>query len=333
MIATVAADANFNEGTSAPLDFTINKATLTITAGNQTVTYGTSVGTVTGAGSFTATGFLNGETASLIGGSASYTTTYTATTAAGTAGVTITPVVTNLTATNYTFTPANGTITISKANSTITVNSPTTSTVTGSTGEVTYSYSGTGLTIYGPSAILPTNSGTYQVVATVASDANFNEASSAPFDFENSKANSSVTVKSGTISNFTYSGLAQGPGLSDFDFTGSTGAKTVFYTGTGSTSYSSSTPPTNAGDYQVVASVEGDANFNEASSTAFAFIISPKAITITADAKSKIYGASDPAFTFQVTSGSLVSGDQLTGSLARATGENVGTYSINQGTL
>lgn len=333
VIATVAADANYNGATSAALAFTINKAVLTITANDQTVAFGTPVATVSGNGSYIATGFVNGETASIIGGSASYTTTYTATTAAGTAGVTITPVVTNLTATNYSFTPANGTITISKANSTITVNSPTTSIVTGSTGAVTYSYSGTGTTTYGPTAVLPTASGTYQVVATVASDANFNEASSAPFAFEISKANSSVTVKSGTVSNFTYSGLAQGPGVSDFDFAGSTGAKTVLYTGTGSTSYSSSTPPTNVGTYQVVASVVEDANFSEASSTAFSFLISPKAITVMADAKTKIYGASDPALTFQVTSGSLVLGDQLTGSLARAAGENATTYPINQGTL
>ena len=333
VIAILPADANFNGATSDLLAFTINKAVLTITADDQTVAFGTAESTVTGSGTYTATGFVNNEDSSVIDGSVTYTTTYTATTAAGTAGVTITPVVTGLTATNYSFTPANGTITISKANSTITVNSPTTSTVTGSTGAVTYSYSGTGTTTYGPSAILPTGSGTYQVVATVTSDANFNEASSAPFEFEISKANSSVNVKSGTISNFTYSGLAQGPGVSDFDFAGSTGAQTVLYTGTDGTTYSSSTPPTNAGTYEVIATVAADANFNEASSTAFSFLISPKAITVTADAKTKIYGASDPALTFQVTSGSLVSGDQLTGSLAREAGENVGTYAINQGSV
>ncbi len=56
-------------------------------------------------------------------------------------------------------------------------------------------------------------------------------------------------------------------------------------------------------------------------------------ITITADAKTKVYGTSDPVLTYQITSGSLVRTDSLSGSLARATGENVGTYAINQGTV
>jgi hypothetical protein len=61
--------------------------------------------------------------------------------------------------------------------------------------------------------------------------------------------------------------------------------------------------------------------------------ISTRAITVTADPKSKTYGDSDPALTAQVTSGSLVGSDSLSGSLTRAAGENVGTYAIQQGTL
>ncbi|MGE0862557.1 MAG: MBG domain-containing protein [Vicinamibacterales bacterium] len=61
----------------------------------------------------------------------------------------------------------------------------------------------------------------------------------------------------------------------------------------------------------------------------------PRAVTITADAKTKIYGDSDPALTYQVTAGSLLSGDEFTGSLVRAAGENVASspYAINQGTV
>jgi hypothetical protein len=61
--------------------------------------------------------------------------------------------------------------------------------------------------------------------------------------------------------------------------------------------------------------------------------IGQNAITVTADPKSKVYGDIDPALTYQVTSGGLVSGDSFTGSLTRATGENVGTHDILQGTL
>jgi hypothetical protein len=50
---------------------------------------------------------------------------------------------------------------------------------------------------------------------------------------------------------------------------------------------------------------------------------------VTADAKSKAYGAADPALTYQVTTGALVGSDVLTGSLSRVAGEDVGTYAIS----
>lgn len=63
------------------------------------------------------------------------------------------------------------------------------------------------------------------------------------------------------------------------------------------------------------------------------FAIGARAITITADAKTKTYGDSDPALTYQITSGSLVSPDAFTGSLTRVTGEDAGDYSIQQGNV
>src|SRR3989442_6257583 len=61
--------------------------------------------------------------------------------------------------------------------------------------------------------------------------------------------------------------------------------------------------------------------------------ISPRPVTITAEAKSKIYGDADPALTYQITSGSLKSADIISGELTPDAGENVGTYAIKQGTL
>ncbi len=61
--------------------------------------------------------------------------------------------------------------------------------------------------------------------------------------------------------------------------------------------------------------------------------ITPRPITVTADGKSKIYGESDPALTYQITSGALINGDSLTGSLSRVPGEAVGSYAILQNTL
>jgi len=61
--------------------------------------------------------------------------------------------------------------------------------------------------------------------------------------------------------------------------------------------------------------------------------ISPVAITITADTKSKVYGDVDPALTYQLTSGALVAGDAFTGSLTRRVGEDVANYAIAAGTV
>ncbi len=60
--------------------------------------------------------------------------------------------------------------------------------------------------------------------------------------------------------------------------------------------------------------------------------ITKKAVTVTADTKTKIYGNADPTLTY-VVSPALISGDAFTGSLSRAAGEDVGAYAINQNTL
>ena len=106
---------------------------------------------------------------------------------------------------------------------------------------------------------------------------------------------------------------------------------TYSYVGTGSTVYASSAAaPTNAGTYAVTATLV-DPGYSNSSSRTEAFTILPKPITITADAKSKAYGETDPAWTF--TSTGLLNSDSLTGSLTRASGENPGTHAITQGTL
>ncbi|MHC1705642.1 MAG: YDG domain-containing protein [Tenuifilaceae bacterium] len=60
--------------------------------------------------------------------------------------------------------------------------------------------------------------------------------------------------------------------------------------------------------------------------------VRPLGITATAG-QSKKFGEADPTFAYTITSGSLVSGDALTGTLSRVAGETVGTYAIQIGTL
>ena len=52
---------------------------------------------------------------------------------------------------------------------------------------------------------------------------------------------------------------------------------------------------------------------------------------MTAAAKQKVYGNSDPALTY--TYSGLATGDSFTGNLTRVSGENAGTYAINRGSL
>lgn len=61
--------------------------------------------------------------------------------------------------------------------------------------------------------------------------------------------------------------------------------------------------------------------------------ITPVALAITADSKTKNYRDADPSLTYAITSGSLVGGESIAGALTRVAGENPGTYAINQGTL
>ena len=103
---------------------------------------------------------------------------------------------------------------------------------------------------------------------------------------------------------------------------------------TGTFAYINPTLVPNAGTY--VASVR----FTPTNTTLYNTVdgtinvtVNQRAITITADAKTKVYGNTDPALTYQVTSGSLVTGDSWTGALTRVAGENIGPYAINQGTV
>ncbi|MHC1769369.1 MAG: MBG domain-containing protein [Verrucomicrobiia bacterium] len=61
------------------------------------------------------------------------------------------------------------------------------------------------------------------------------------------------------------------------------------------------------------------------------FAITPKAIQVTANPQTKVYGEADPALSY--TADPLVGSDSFSGALSRAPGEDVGSYAIGQGTL
>lgn len=70
------------------------------------------------------------------------------------------------------------------------------------------------------------------------------------------------------------------------------------------------------------------------STASLSAIVAGRAITVTpTSGQSKVFGASDPAIQYSVTSGSLYGQDTFTGSLSRVPGEDAGRYSISGGTL
>jgi autotransporter-associated beta strand protein len=168
----------------------ITKVALTITAADQSVAYATAVATVTGAGTYTPTGFVNSENASVIGGSATYSTSYTITTEVGTTGVTITPIVSSLTSTNYSFTAATGTITVGKANQSITalttpitkiLSDATYSVATTATSGLTVNYSSNNAsvaTVASNGTVTIQGVGTAIITASQAGNSNYNPATS-----------------------------------------------------------------------------------------------------------------------------------------------------------
>jgi hypothetical protein len=85
----------------------------------------------------------------------------------------------------------------------------------------------------------------------------------------------------------------------------------------------------NAGTATVTITDKDGGNYNVSGTKTFT--IKQAALTITADAKSKVFGAKDPELTYKAEG--LAKGDELTGALARAEGENVGEYDITQGKL
>jgi hypothetical protein len=91
-------------------------------------------------------------------------------------------------------------------------------------------------------------------------------------------------------------------------------------------------PGENVGTY-AISSTLANANYT-VTFVAANLTIGQAAITVTADAgKSKKASEADPVFTYTITSGALVNGDQLTGALSRASGETVGIYDITLGDL
>ncbi|WP_375417255.1 MBG domain-containing protein [uncultured Hymenobacter sp.] len=159
-------NSGYNDSSSPILIQTVTRAPLTVTAQNKTKTYdGQAFSPFTAA----ITGFVNGETSGVVSGGTTYTGEGVAAVNYRVTPYTITPVVTGLSAANYSFSPANGTLTINRALATITL-SNLTATYTGSSRSATITTNPAGLATtvtYAGSTTPPTAPGSYAVVAAL----------------------------------------------------------------------------------------------------------------------------------------------------------------------
>jgi len=192
-------------GSSVTVTQTVLQTTPTLTLTASAITYGQTLTSSSLTGSVATNGYdLDADGDEAVAGSFAFADN----TIIPNAGVTNVWVIFLPTdTTNYTTASNTVSVTVNKANSSVTVTGttsftydgagqgPANASVTGSGGLVGYSYSGTG---YGPSANTPTNAGSYTVTATLAADSNYNSATSSPTAFNISPAPASVTADAKT---------------------------------------------------------------------------------------------------------------------------------------
>ncbi|MFD2556505.1 tandem-95 repeat protein [Sphingobacterium tabacisoli] len=90
------------------------------------------------------------------------------------------------------------------------------------------------------------------------------------------------------------------------------------------------------GTVTITATQTGNNEYLPALSVSQSLTIVPAILTVTADAKTKVYGESDPVLTYTVKASDLRNGDVasvVTGKVSRIAGEDVGSYTIGQGNL
>jgi len=195
--ANQAGNANYAAATSVSRSFTVNAAVLTVTANNASRPFGVANPAFT----YTITGFVNGDSSSVVSGTATETTTATTASAAGTYPISF--ATQSLVAANYRFLYVSGTLTISGGVSqTIIFNalpnvtygvSPITLTATASSG-LPVSYTVTGPATLSGSTLTITGTGTVTVTASQAGNSNYAPAT---------PVSQSFTVSSASTANFT----------------------------------------------------------------------------------------------------------------------------------
>ncbi len=335
--ASQAGNANFAAAAPVPQTFTVATAVLTVTANNQSRLSGQPNPTLT----YAITGFVNGDTQSVVSGTPTLSTTATTGSAAGTYPITISAG--TLAATNYTFTFVNGTLTVTGgAAQTITFGplpnvtygvAPITLTATASSGLVV-SYAATGPATVSGSTLTITGAGSVTVTASQAGNASFEAATPVPQTFTVTPEAQTITF--GALPNVTY-----GVVPITLTATASSGLAVSYAVTSGPATVAGSTLTiTGAGSVTVTASQAGNTNFGAATAVPQTFTVATAVLTVTANNLSVAVGLPIPTLTYTITG--FVNGDTqgvVSGtpglSTTATTGSTAGSYpiTITAGTL
>ena len=160
-----------------------------------------------------------------------------------------------------------------------------------------------------------TNAGSYTATATKVSNSNYALPDGAACDFTIAPKNISDMTVNLSAAVLTYNGKDQTKAVASVKDGNTTLYSGRDYTVSGATQ-------TNAGHYELT--VTGTGNYT--GSKTVAWEIAPKAVTVTANNATKVYGAEDPALTAKVSG--TVGSDTVEYTVNRAEGNNVGTYDI-----
>ncbi|MGI4847827.1 MAG: beta strand repeat-containing protein, partial [Janthinobacterium lividum] len=262
---------------------TVNKAALTITANNDTKTYN-GLG-YTGGNGVIYSAFVNGETASVLTGTPSYTGSSQNAINSGTYA--ITPG--GLSSDNYTLTYASGTLTVSKAALAVAANASKTYDGLAFNGG-TLSYTGLvngetgavlgGMPAFGGSAQGATNAGSYAITTSGLTSANYD------ITFNTG----SLTIAKAALAvvanaSKTYDGLAFSGG--NLSYTGLVNGETGAVLGGSATFSGASQGAIGAGSYAIMTSGLTSANYNITFNTG-TLVVSKAALAVVANA-SKTY--------------------------------------------
>src|SRR6202034_4181459 len=298
-------------------NLTVTAAALTVAADAQTRVYGTANPTLT----YTETGLVNGDT---LTGALATTATVTSSVAGSPYAITQGTLAAS---SNYTLSYTGANLTVTAAALSVTADAQTR--VYGATNP-TLTYTETGLvngdTLTG--ALATTATVTSSVAGSPYAITQGTLAASSNYTLSYTGANLTVTAAALSVTADAQTRVygAANPTLT-YAETGLVNGDTL--TGALATT---ATTTSNVGAYGITQGTLNNANYT-ITYVGANLTVTAAALSVTADAQTRVYGAANPTLTYTETG--LVNGDTLTGALATTatTASNVGAYGITQGTL